>query len=288
MNRLDDAIGEFVGMLSAKGMWDNTLMWVTTDNGGMLPSGILGVTGGSASSNYPLRSGKGSLFQGGVLGASFVTGGFLPKSARNTIVTGLLQHVDVPATLVALAGTALSSTDGFNVWDTLAHGADSPRIEVPLNVDTSKLTKAVGALNAKACGTCGGAGEFNGLIQGRWKLISGWSGLYDGWSSNDPYQVTPPNVTQTFQIVDGSRVWLFDIHSDPEERDNLAAAHPLKVRAMQTRLKELGDPKRGYVAPQSNLPHVRSMPGLHNGTWAPFLRDDESMAEHSTVVSVLI
>merc|ERR1712137_1317188 len=122
-------------------------------------------------------------------------GGFLPKSARNTIVTGLLQHVDVP-----------------------------------LNVDTSKLTKALGALTGKNCGTCGGAGDFNALIQGRWKLISGWAGLYDGWSSNDPYHVTAPNVTQSFQIVDGSKVWLFDIHSDPEERTNLAAADQLRVR----------------------------------------------------------
>jgi len=281
----DDAIGEFVGMLSAKGMWDNTLMWVTTDNGGMLPPGAGGLAG-SASSNYPLRSGKASLFQGGVLGASFVTGGFLPKSARNTTVTGLLQHVDVPATFVALAGTAFSSTDGFNVWDTVAHGADSPRIEVPLNVDTSKLTEAVGALAGKTCETCGGAGEFNGLIQGRWKLISGWSGAYDGWSSNDPYQLIPPNVTQTFQIVDGSKVWLFDIHSDPEERDNLAAANPLRVRTMQKRLKELGDSKHGYVAPQSNLPHVRSFPALNNGTWAPFLRDDESMVERAENVLI--
>lgn len=216
---------------------------------------------------------------------SFVTGGSLPKTARNTTVTGLLQHVDIPATLAALAGTAFSSTDGFNVWDAVAHGADSPRLEVPLNVDTSTLTKLFG-MSLGEC--CGGYGEFNGLIQGRWKLISGWSGIYDGWSSNDPYHVTPPNATQTFQKVDGSKVWLFDILSDPEERDNIATANPLRVRAMQKRLKELGDAKQGYLAPQPNLPHARSLPLLNNGTWAPFLRDDESVAERSDPENVLI
>jgi len=284
MNRLDDAIEEFVGMLSAKGMWNNTLLWVTSDNGGMLPAGVGGAAG-STSSNYPLRSGKASLFQGGVRVPNFISGGFLPQSARNTTVTDLIQHVDIPVTLAALAGTSFYSTDGFNVWDTVAHGADSPRIEVPLNVDTSALTKAFGALTGKCCG---GFGDFNALIQGRWKLISGWSGASDGWSSIVPYGVTPPNATQTFQIIDGSKVWLFDLQSDPEERENVATTHPLRVLAMQRRLEELADSKQGYVAPQNNLPHARAFPLVNNGTWAPFLRDDESEVESRILETVLI
>ena len=34
-SNVDTAIGEFVDMLKAKGMWDNTILWLTTDNGGM-------------------------------------------------------------------------------------------------------------------------------------------------------------------------------------------------------------------------------------------------------------
>merc|ERR1712232_1327457 len=118
--------------------------------------------------------------------------------------------------------------------------------EVPLNVDNSAFVKLSGTLLGRCCG--GGLRTgFNGLIQGRWKLISGWSGPYDGWSSNDPYHVVPPNATQNFQMVDGSKVWLFDIQSDPEERDNLAVANPQRVRAMRLRLKELGNSRHGYV-----------------------------------------
>merc|ERR1711920_715736 len=109
-----------------------------------LPHGIADGVAGSASSNFPLRAGKASLFQGGVRAVSFVTGGFVPEKARGKAVNGLLQHVDVPATFAALAGASIPSTEGFNVWDVLANGAETPRKEVPLNVDTSRIAKACG------------------------------------------------------------------------------------------------------------------------------------------------
>jgi len=255
-------------------MWENTVIWLTSDNGGMLPHGVNKQgTGGSASSNYPLRSGKTSLFQGGVRVPSFITGGYVPQSARNTSFAGLLQHVDIPTTLAALVGATVSGNDGFDVWDVVMSGLASPRQEVPLNVDFSELAKVLGRL-AGSC--CGGFGTFNGLIQGNWKLVSGWSGGYDGYSSNDPYTITPADpAQQTFEQVDGNKVWLFDLEADPEERNNIAEANLAIVRAMLQRLDELGDNSTGYVAPMTNIPHARSLPGLHNGSWAPFLGDAE-------------
>lgn len=35
MHTLDTAIGDFVTYLKGSGLWENTLLWVTTDNGGM-------------------------------------------------------------------------------------------------------------------------------------------------------------------------------------------------------------------------------------------------------------
>lgn len=288
-NRLDAAIGEFEDMLTKKGMWNNTLLWVTTDNGGMLPHGIINGVAGSASSNFPLRSGKASLFQGGVRAMSFVTGGLVPVHARGSTVTGLLQHVDIPATFAALAGTSIPNTEGFNVWDVVATGALSPRKEVPLNVDTSRIAKACGELAAlQGSKDIGGWADFNGLIQGQWKLISGWAGIYDGYSSNDPYHIAPPNATGKSQRVDGAKVWLFDIASDPEERINLASANVNMVRSMQKRLKELADARNGYVMPQTNIPHPRGYPFLHNATWAPFLSDDEVVTTYDDDESVFV
>jgi len=110
-------------------------------------------------------------------------------------------------------------------------------------------------------------------------LISGWAGAYDGFSSNDPYHITPVNKTAESVRVDGVKVWLFNLDADPEERQNLASANLSVVRSMQKRLHELSDPKNGYRMPQTNLPHPRSLPLLHNGTWAPFLADDDDLVQ---------
>jgi arylsulfatase B/arylsulfatase I/J len=81
---LDTQIGVLVDMLKMRDLWDNTFVWVTTDNGGMTiglkeqqkpPANAVY----SVSSNYPLRGGKATLFEGGVRGVSFVSGGFLPS-----------------------------------------------------------------------------------------------------------------------------------------------------------------------------------------------------------------
>lgn len=150
-SNVDTAVGTFVDMLKAKGMWENTLLWLTTDNGGM----TYGIAADGAppiavsvSSNWPLRSGKATLFEGGVRGTSFVSGGFLPDAARGKTRTELLQHVDIPATMVKLAGAkwTIGTPDGLDVWDTIVSGAPSNRTEVPLNVDT-----CVGATGGPPC-----------------------------------------------------------------------------------------------------------------------------------------
>jgi arylsulfatase A-like enzyme len=205
----------------------------------------------------------------------------VPQIARNTSIAGLLQHVDIPTTLAALAGTTVSGNDGFDVWDVVATGAASPRQEVPLNIDFSRLAKVLGAVLGSCCG---GSGAFNGLIQGKWKIVSGWSGFYDGYSSNDPYTITPADPDQTYVKVDGHKVWLFDIEADPEERHNIAKDNHGIVHKMLKRIDELGDNSTGYVGPQPNLPHMRALPGLLNGTWAPFLGDEEFVLEDDNEV----
>lgn len=255
---LDESIGDFVSMLRERNMWDNTLLWVTTDNGGMVqwqdnfPA--------SASSNYLLRAGKASLFEGGVRGISFVTGGFLPASASVTEVHGLLQHVDIPATFAALAGTSFPLADGHNMWNVIADGQPSPRHEVPVNIDTGSCK--IGNVPANT--------SFSALISGTWKIISGARGLYDGWWSNGDYTREDVSPTSENATIDGRAVWLFDLGQDPNERENLALTYPEVVGDMQRRLDELSDPSTGYVAPQDNSVNPRALPALHGGVWAPF------------------
>jgi len=298
---MDAEVGALVDMLRAKDMWDNTVLWFTTDNGGM-------TTGfradneedgpWSASSNYPLRGGKATLFEGGVRGVSFVAGGGVPTASRNTATSELMMHVDVPATLAALAGATWGAlgSDGVDVWSTIVSGAPSNRTEVPVNVDT-----CVGQMGGPPCGK---DRVYNALISGaagtQWKLIdanlyphgcpnSTWctgAGMYDGWWTNDPYHRVAPNVSSQGPIPADNApgtggVWLFDLGKDPNEKANVAAENPEVVSELRARLAALADKKNGYRDPQGNIPHPRGFPKLHNGTWAPFRRLGETLPELS-------
>jgi len=249
----DESIGQFVEMLKAKDMWSNSLIWITTDNGGMAQ--FQDDFPASASSNFPLRGGKATLFEGGVRGISLVAGGLLPVSAAGTQVTELLQHVDIPTTMAALGNASLPLTDGFNMWQTLTQGAQSPRTEVPVNVDPSDCSQA-------------NATSFSALISGDWKLISGFAGMYDGWWSNGDYLHEQPDSSAAAVMVNGKTVWLFDIRADPTERKNLARDNVDVVAKMEARLAEYaGD---GYAPAQGNLPSPEALPFLHQGVWAPW------------------
>lgn len=243
-------------------MWDNTLLWVTTDNGGMAQyqDGFPA----SASSNFPLRAGKATLFEGGVRGISFVSGGLLPSAASGRQVTGLLQHVDIPTTLAALGGAKLPEADGYDMWKVVAEGAASPRTEVPVNVDPLNCT--------------GANGSFDALISGDWKLISGSAGLYDGWWSNGNYSREQPSSSAAEVMIGGKSVWLFNLANDPNERENVALTQPAVVERLGRRLIELADPTHGFCPPQENTPQPASLPLLHGGVWAPFKKDLHSVS----------
>jgi len=95
---LDDNIKNVTDALKAKGMWDNTLMIFSSDNGGPID------VEENAANNYPLRGGKYSEFEGGVRAAAFVGGGFVPEPARGTAVDGMIAIADWYGTLANLAG----------------------------------------------------------------------------------------------------------------------------------------------------------------------------------------
>merc|ERR1712232_1249604 len=194
----------------------------------------------SVGCNFPLRGGKATLFEGGMRGVSFVTGGALPSQAKGSTRHGLMQHVDVAVTLATLGGASLEGgykVDGFNVWDAIVHGNESPRTEVPLNIDFS----GAGPF---------GIGNFSAFIQGKWKLINTLSTITDGWWSTEPYTRTKPAKGQTQVHIDGWAVMLFNLDSDPQERKNVATENPEIARKMIHRIRQLAEPTNGYRDPQ--------------------------------------
>ena len=68
--------------LKSTGMWANTLLVYSPDNGGYL---------GNGGDDTPLRGGKFSDFQGGVNVAAWAAGGLIPAVMRGTTVSGYIH-----------------------------------------------------------------------------------------------------------------------------------------------------------------------------------------------------
>ena len=86
----DEVLENVTDALKAAGMWNNTLLVYTSDNGG--PAGRL--ASGHSANNWPLRGGKTNFFEGGIRVTAFVGGGFVPKQARGTQLDGYIHIAD--------------------------------------------------------------------------------------------------------------------------------------------------------------------------------------------------
>ena len=82
---LDDAIHSITTALKARGMWDETVLVFSGDNGG--PQML-------SHYNAGLRGGKWTFFEGGIRPAAFVASPLLPPSARGRWYNGSVHLVD--------------------------------------------------------------------------------------------------------------------------------------------------------------------------------------------------
>lgn len=123
---LDAGVGRVVAALREAGLYQNSVIVFSTDNGGVVRN----------LSNYPLRGVKEELYEGGVRGVGLVHSPLL--RSPGTVHTGLIYITDWFATLLGLAGlrSALPpGTDSLDMWPSLSLGKKSPRKEIILNID---------------------------------------------------------------------------------------------------------------------------------------------------------
>jgi arylsulfatase I/J len=225
---LDEVIGNVTAAIRARGWWDETLVALFSDNGGPID------VAESGASNWPLRGGKYTQFEGGIRSAAFLSGGYLPPSIRGSANGGIAHVADFYATYCGLAGGAadfcaadahaaasgLPPVDSLDMWPWWSGAAAaSPRAEVAVDVRGRSLA----------------------LVSGDWKLLTGpqagagWTGpVYPNATSADPAAVNP--YDQVRQCGDGC---LFDVAADPTEQHDVAAAHPDVVATMTARLAQL-------------------------------------------------
>ena len=141
LSAMDEAIGQIVAAVEAKGLRGNTLYIFSSDNGGPAP--------GRVTSNGKLRAGKATLYEGGVRVAAFATwdGKIKPGDINEP-----LHMVDWYPTLLTLAGASLEQKlplDGKDIWPTLTQGKPTPHDDILINTTPN-----------------------NGAIRsGKWKLV---------------------------------------------------------------------------------------------------------------------
>ena len=140
---LDDTIGQIVDYLqSAESghLWDDTMLIVSSDNGGNV---------GYFASNFPLRGGKGSMWEGGVKVNGFVNGGWLNDELRGTQMNALMHATDWFVTLQTIAGIETSVEyllDGVDQTDNLLAGDAVEDIYSPRFLMLHNVHEVSGAL----------------------------------------------------------------------------------------------------------------------------------------------
>jgi arylsulfatase A-like enzyme len=116
---LDDAVGKVLKKLEQEGLNDNCLIFFTSDNGG--------ATYTRATDNAPLRGGKATHFDGGILVPFFMKypNGFKPRQTYGHPVSSL----DIYSTIAAVSGAALATDrayDGVNLLPYLTNDSLQP------------------------------------------------------------------------------------------------------------------------------------------------------------------
>ena len=245
----DEGMANITKILREKNLLENTIIIFTTDNGGQTKKG---------SSNWPLRGGKNTVFEGGVRGTAYVWGANLPK--LNYDNNQLIHVTDwLPTIVEGIAGLELDkekwALDGYNVWPTITADQETPRQEILINLDPVRP------------GFVGQAA----IRSGDWKLIIGRpncsfgedNSLFpcpDGWVHVNGTKEAPPHTP--------SLTWLFNIKTDPNERNNVANQYPEKVLELKERIEYYGAARIEQLDPPLD---PRSNPLHFGGVWTPWL-----------------
>jgi len=245
---MDEALAKVVEAFKAKGIWNDTVLIFTTDNGGPL---------GSAN-NFPLRGHKATAWEGGVHGVAFVRGTSSPLAPvpAGTATAQLMHSTDWLPTLAGLAGASVGNSqplDGVNQWGVIAQGANTTRTSVVHNCPAA----------AEPLSGAYRLGDFKLLIADSSMQVQA------GIPQTPPAGFSPSSTCDPPASVHGQ--WLFNIAKDPQECHNLAATNAHELAVVLAAFKQY---HQGAV-PDLSLSHGTSDPTsnpskLPGGAWGPF------------------
>ena len=265
VNLMDTKIGDVVDALKTKGMYDNTVLFFSADNGGPIYG-----DGSAGANNYPLRGGKATNWEGGVRVNAWVSGGYIQPSRRGVKLEGLSTIWDWYTTFAHIGGiddvtdhaaaeSGLPPVDGVNLWPYIAGDVkQSPRTEVLLGTGAT----AINGIVAVDTTTSSSPPKL-------WKRLEGGISQ-SGWTG-------PECPNATYKTPGGGQCHpfcLFDLTADPTEHVDLAnstdpaaveQAKALGAKMVEGR-KHLFAPDRGSQDPQSCIAAVQKF----DGWWGPW------------------
>jgi len=299
---LDILMGDVVSFLKVNGLWDNTLLVFSSDNGAPYGSG----------DNAPLRGYKTTLWEGGIRVPGFVSGGFLPESRRGLVLDNNIIHVtDWYPTLLSAAGLevtyathgqkVLHPIDGIDMWDVIkGDSTDS-------NLQTREVLLS---LDPYSCGL-----DFCGAIRyGNYKFILSdttieyrdedgstcfWGRDFAvdpahdilgcgaapltytnaGYDSEDdiPGDVTVATCTTSNCAKSGC---LYDLSVDPCEYYDISTQYPDIAQFLYQRLYSYNISQAEPLQTVTKKASVSQYsPKLFDGYWSPFLSSSEVVFE---------
>lgn len=214
---LNKNLANITGLLKAKGLWNDTLMVFSSDNGGPAPLAE------SGANNHPLRGSKYSEFEGGYRAAAFVSGGWLPDEVKGTTSNEMAHVADWYTTFSSLLGvdpsdpwareSGLPPVDGKDLTDLITKpGAKSPHEAIPVTTLS--------------------------YVKGDYKLIMDKQAKFASWSGERFPNSSSPSHPVEGAILHCPNGCLFDVVKDPTEHNDLAASMPDKVAELQSEYSE--------------------------------------------------
>ncbi|XP_011505473.1 PREDICTED: arylsulfatase I [Ceratosolen solmsi marchali] len=283
-NIMDSSVGKVVEALGKKNMLENSIIVVSTDNGGPAQGFNF-----NAASNWPLRGVKDTLFEGGVRGVGLIWSKHLNNPGR--ISNQTLHITDWLPTLLSAAGGYPNNSrniDGLDVWNALKKNTQSPRKIILHNIDNIKNISAI--------------------TVGDWKLIKGssYNGKWDQWygPSGRDYDYDLNSIINTCPVAKAlnklglklnskkilvlrsmatincdlemvskspcnpmNSSCLINIRQDPCEKQNLASKFPTIVKQLEEELSKLNS---STVKPGNLQWDQRGNPGNWDHTWNNF------------------
>jgi arylsulfatase A-like enzyme len=249
---VDEALGNLTRALDETSQWDNTLILYTHDNGAPL---------GAGGSNFPLRGGKNSNFEGGPRVPAILGGGWVPAAHRKTTRVGLFHVSDWSPTLLQVAMGGGSGASG--VWGSssdaraLMLAAERAAADTPVPIDgmgqldyllgppddgetngartahaSSPRTEIVidhcmaGHGNtATGCNHFLVDGSVGAIIQGRYKLVKGPNGgEWSSWCNTtkcSSFAAANACGSTKKGAFNDTAGCLFDLNEDPSELTDL-------------------------------------------------------------------